>query len=82
MSRTMNDEELAKQLGSVCVSGDVLTGEALVKYLNLMPPGDKASMLDDLALLRAWAIMEKNIPGGIERVTAQPNTELSDSRRL
>ena len=55
----MNDQELAAHLGSVCVSGDVLTGEALVKYLNMMPSGDKMSMLDDLALLRSWAIMEK-----------------------
>ena len=61
MSRTMNDEELAKQLGSVCVSGDVLSGDALVKYLNLMPQADKESMLDDLALLRAWAIMERTV---------------------
>jgi hypothetical protein len=40
----------------------VLTGTALVKYLNMMPPGDKESMLDDLALLRAWAMLERTLP--------------------
>ena len=67
------DKQLAERLGSVCVSGDVLTGDSLVKYLNQMPAGDKESMLEDLALLKAWAIMEKNVPDEPERFTAQPN---------
>lgn len=67
----MNNQELAKQLGGVCVSGEVLTGEALVKYLDAMP----SSMLDDLLLLHALLIIEKNIPNGIERVTAKPNSK-------
>ena len=55
----MSDQELADRIGSVCVSGESLTGEALVKYLNLMPPKDKESMLDDLALLQSWAMLER-----------------------
>ena len=58
----MSDQELATHIGSICVSGEVLTGTALVKYLNLMPPRDKESMLDDLALLRSWAMLERTIP--------------------
>ena len=67
------DKQLAERLGSVCVSGDVLTGDSLVKYLNQMPAPDKESMLEDLALLKAMAIMEKNVPDESERVTAHPN---------
>lgn len=67
------DKQLAERLGSVCVSGDVLTGDALVKYLNQMPACDKESMLEDLALLKAWAIMEKNVPDDLKRMTAHPN---------
>jgi hypothetical protein len=55
----VSDQELASRIGSVCVSGEVLTGEALLKYLNLMPPKDKESMLDDLALLQSWAMLER-----------------------
>jgi len=73
------DKQLSERLGSVCVSGDVLTGAALVKYLNQMPTGDKESMLEDLALLKAWAIMEKNVPDEPKRVTAHPNAKLRDA---
>ena len=39
------DKQLSERLGSVCVSGDVLTGAALVKYLNQMPTGVKPPKL-------------------------------------
>lgn len=48
----MSDQELAQQIGSMSVGGEVLTGEALVRYLNLMSSGDKVSMIADLSLLR------------------------------
>ena len=59
LTLNMDYKRLAKNIGSISVSGEVLTGEALVKYLKLMPPEEKESMLDDIALLKALAIQER-----------------------
>lgn len=57
---TMTDKELADSIGTIVVNGTPLTGEALVKYLNQMPPADKVSMLEDMAWLNALATMEES----------------------
>lgn len=49
----MTCQELADRLGSVCVSGHIIKGDALLQYIRRMPGDDRDSLIADLALLDA-----------------------------
>lgn len=50
---TERDALLAALGGRICVSGQVLTGQAAVQFLENMDPSDRASLAEDLKHLGA-----------------------------